>query len=383
MGYIDQLAAEKKAMKALMSKAGPNGENLTEAERKELKERFEKAKKLQERIDLFKGVNDLNADEVNTSSRNATTPGRLSLRSLATDIPRRAMRYSGKFGVKGLIQAGSTLVPVPIVNPGQPTPSYAGAEIPPRLVDYLPAVGREPVYDIIRETAVEDSGSAAVVPVGAEKPVKKLNLVRDTQTLKVVAVLTDEIDRFVLEDATSIRQWLGTRLTLEVINTVENEILHGDGTDTHLLGLDHVTGTQTQEWHNNIFDTIMLGINKLESIGVGVQVIALSSADWMEAQTRKDAEGHYYMSNVIDPTNRTMWGYQVAQVPGLAQGTGWVIGADSLAIGTDNMMRLEWDAATGFSRNAVRARVESRYALDVYKPHGLVKLNLTAPTSGK
>lgn len=379
MNILEQFDAEKKAAQRLVDKGA---DNLTEEEAQELKKHYAEAKRLKERIDMFKGVNDLNTDEMDNMSQSAGS-GHLSLRKLTTEIPHHALNYSRKFGVKGLIQAGSTLIPVPIVNPNAPIPNYAGAEIPPRLVDYLPAVKREPVYDIIRETAEENSGGAAVVPAGTEKPIKKLNLVRNTQTLKVIAVLTDEIDKFVLEDATSIRQWLGTRLTLEVINTVEDEILHGDGTETHLLGLDHVEGVQTQEWHNNIFDTIMLGINKLESIGIGVQVIALSSADWMDVQTRKDAEGRYYMSNVIDPTNRTMWGYQVAQVPGLDQGRGWVIGTDSLAIGTDNRMRLEWDAATGFSRNTVRARVENRYALDVYKPHGLVELKLTAPTTGK
>lgn len=60
MGYMEKLAAEKKAVKALYDKGM---ENLTDDEANELKNRFEEAKRLQERVDLFKGVNDLNVDE--------------------------------------------------------------------------------------------------------------------------------------------------------------------------------------------------------------------------------------------------------------------------------------------------------------------------------
>ena len=60
MGYMEKLAAEKKAVKALYDKGM---ENLTEDEATELKNHYEEAKRLQERVDLFKGVNDLNVDE--------------------------------------------------------------------------------------------------------------------------------------------------------------------------------------------------------------------------------------------------------------------------------------------------------------------------------
>ncbi|PWG63845.1 phage major capsid protein [Bifidobacterium callitrichidarum] len=382
MNILEQLEAEKAAAGKLVEKGGPDGSNLTEKEMKELRNHYEKAKSLKERVELFKGVNDLNFDGANPAARRGGASAHLSLRSLANEIPKEIISYSGRFGVKGLLQSGRTLLPVPIINNAEPIPTI-DAEIPPRLVDYLPAVGRkEPVYDILFETTPEeDSGGAAVVPEGAEKPVKRLGLKFKTQNLKVVAVLSDELDKFVLQDFSAIRTWLGNRLTLEVINAVEDEILHGDGSDKHLLGLDHIEGVQTQEWGGNILDTVMLGVNKVESVGVAAQLIALSTTDWMNAQRWKDAEGRYYMSpSIIDPVGRTMFGYQVVQVPGLEAGTGWVIGAGSVALSFGEEMHIEWNPYSGFTRNTIRARVENRYALDVFRAHGLVKLDLSGQT---
>lgn len=68
MGYMEKLAAEKKAVKALYDKGM---ENLTDDEANELKNHYAEAKRLQERVDLFQGVNDLNVDEAKPQAKAA------------------------------------------------------------------------------------------------------------------------------------------------------------------------------------------------------------------------------------------------------------------------------------------------------------------------
>ena len=51
MNLMDNLAAEKKAAQAILAKGM---DNITEKEQEELKQHYAEAKKLQERIDLFK-----------------------------------------------------------------------------------------------------------------------------------------------------------------------------------------------------------------------------------------------------------------------------------------------------------------------------------------
>ncbi|MBT1177587.1 HK97 family phage prohead protease [Bifidobacterium callimiconis] len=306
------------------------------------------------------------------------TKGHLDLRSFIKNAPAAAIATSQRYQEKGLVPNGQTLVEIPIVNT-VPIAGDIDAEIPPRLLDYIPAIRREvPVYAIIREVTPDEPGSASVVAPGEEKPVRKLGLERVEQSLKVVAVLTEPLDKYVVQDYVNVQDWLGPRLGSIVFDAIENEIINGDGNGTHFTGLNHIQGIQSQEWNANMFDTIAAGCSKLENIGVAPTLIALNPADWLTVQTYRDAEGRYYMSNVIDPAARTMWGHQIVAVPGLAKGTGWVIGANTLTLSTDGVQTVEWDTSLGFTRNQVQARAEGRYNLDVLKPHGLVKLALTA-----
>lgn len=318
----------------------------------------------------------------NTVTMN-NTKGRLDLRTLIKSAPQAAIDYSARFQTKGLIPSGQTTFEIPIVNT-VPLPADAGAEIPPRLLDYIPAILREaPVYAIIQEITPENPGAASVVAPGETKPVRKLGLQRVEQSLKVVAVLTEPLDKYVVQDYVNIQDWLGPRLANIVYDGIENEIINGDGTGAHFTGLNHIAGVQTQDWNANMFDTIAAGCSKLENVGVNPNLIALNPTDWLTVQTYRDAEGRYYMSNVIDPTARTMWGHQIVAVPGITQGTGWIIGAGALELSTDGQQTVEWDTSLGFFKNQVTARAEGRYNLDVLKAHGIVKLTLTAPTTGK
>ena len=38
----------------------------------------------------------------------------------------------------------------------------------------------------------------------------------------------------------------------------------------------------------------------------------------------------------------------------------------------------EWDPFTGFSRNEVQARTESRFAFDVFRPEAIAKVSTSA-----
>lgn len=51
MNLMDKLAAEKKAAQSILAKGM---DNITEKEQEELKQHYAEAKRLQERIDLFK-----------------------------------------------------------------------------------------------------------------------------------------------------------------------------------------------------------------------------------------------------------------------------------------------------------------------------------------
>ncbi|WP_162616451.1 phage major capsid protein [Xylanimonas allomyrinae] len=304
----------------------------------------------------------------------------LSLKRLADDLTAGMAGYSGRVspGIKGLVPAGETVIPIPLVNT-TPIPGAASLETPPRLVDVLPVEVRQaPVYSVLKQTVVPSAGAASVVAPGDVKPTKKLGVERVDSRLRVLAVLSEPQDKYLLEDAQNLRTWVGSELAEEIQSALEAEVLTGDGTGEHFTGLANTSGVQTQAFVRDPLVTVQYGLSKLANLGIAPSFVALSAADWLAIQTTRNASGTFDVGGPIDSTNQTAWGTRVVVVPGLAEGVGYVVGAESLTLSTDNHgVRAEWgNPGDTFTRNQVVARVEGRFNLDVMRPHGIVKLSL-------
>jgi HK97 family phage major capsid protein len=319
---------------------------------------------------------------IGRESATGTTEGRLSFNGFAPAIVRGMKAYSGNVApmTKGLVPSGETVVTVPLVNPGNPIPGTADLETPARLVDVLPvAVRQASVYRFLKQVPVADAGGAGVVAPGDLKPTMKLSLDDTTSRLRVIAVLSEPLDRFLLEDESTLRTWVGAELADGIQTALETEVLTGDGTGEHFTGLSHTIGIQTQAYAGTALDTLQYGLSKLQNLGISPQFIALSAADWLAVQTYKNGSGDYYIGGPVNAPARTAWGAPVVVVPGLTTGEGYIVGADTLALSTDGAgVRVDWGTpGDNFTRNQITARCEGRFNLDVIKPHGIVKLTMT------
>lgn len=281
---------------------------------------------------------------------------------------------------KGLTPAGQTVANIPLVN----TDPLAGGMIherTPRLVDVLPAIQREsPVYSFLRQAVIASPGGAEVVAPGAVKPTKKLGVERANSRLRVIAVLSEPVDKYLLEDASNLRTWVGTELGDAIEAELEQQVLTGTGAGEEFQGLATLSGIQTQAFTADPLVTVQHGLSKLQTLGIEASFVALSPTDWLTIQTTRNAGGGFDVGGPIDATNRTAWGTPVVVVAGLAAGSGYVVGKESLVISTDGQgVRIEWGTpGDSFTRNQIVARVEGRFNLDAPKPHGVVKLALTA-----
>lgn len=366
-----QLEKNKNEIKGILDKGD---DNITDAEIQRLKTLTAECKGIQAKLDA--------EDDLETAGKafqpaTGDGPRHIDVKSLRSLMPRMIRKQAAANGItKGIGSDGSALFPIPLIN----TTPYAGdtaAEHAPRLVDVLPTVTRSAsVYDAIVETGT--TGNAAVVQPGGKKPQTKLALKKVEQRLQVIATISDPIDKYVLQDTANLDTYVGTRLTDKVMDALETEVLTGDGQEGHLNGLASITEIQTQAWDNSMLDTLAAGINKLESIGVTAQTIAMSPADWLTLQRSKNADGDYYMSNVLDAVTRKVWGVTIATVAGLATGTAWIIGQDALTLSTDGQVDVEWNPYSSFDTNQTIARVEGRWQLDCYSPQRVVKTTLKA-----
>jgi len=288
--------------------------------------------------------------------------------------------YSRRVGLtKGLAPAGESVIAI-MPEEVAPFPSIEG-ERPPRLLDSLPSSPRSAAYSFLRQTVVSNPGAAGVVAPGGLKPTKRLGVRRVDDRLRVVAVLSEPTDRFLLEDEVSLSTWVAGELADAILTALEEEILTGDGTGEHFTGLAHTVGVQTQEFAVDPLVTVQHGLSKMQALGIAPSVVALSAADWLAIQTTRNASGGFDVGGPVDSTAQTAWGTRVVVVPGLAAGSGWIIGDQTVVLSYDGdaALRTDWGRpGDAFSRNEVVARVEGRFNLDVLRPHGIVQLDMTA-----
>lgn len=292
----------------------------------------------------------------------------------------RAMRdisvRAGGYGIKGLVPSGETVLNVPLVN-SIPIPADGSLAKPRRLVDMVPVVPREaPIYSFLKQIPATDPGGAAVVAPGAEKPVKKLGVQRVDSRLRVVAVLSEPIDKYLLEDAASLQTWVGAELVDAIEAELETQIISGDSAGENFTGISNTSGIQAQSFITDALVTTKYALSKLQVLNLEPEFIAMSSADLLDVQTFRDANGRFFDGGPVDVSASTLWGVPIVGIPGLSTGTAYAIAKDSLQLSTDGKLRLEWNSATGFTRNEVQGRVEGRFNLDVLRPYGIVEIDL-------
>jgi len=384
MNLKEKRAAALKAAQDIIAKAKAENRDLTADEVTEIERRGEEIRDLDVHIENARKGNAL-IDSIGRIEGGGPRSGHLQLAGLAKSMTAGMVAYATRLGrVKGLTPSGETVTPVPVVN-SLPFASTAG-ERPPRLADVLDAVVRpSPTYRILRQVNVADPGAAGVVAVGGTKPTFKLGFEAEDARLRVLAVLSEPIDKFLLEDATNLNTWVGQQLADQVEGAIEGEIVSGDGTGEHMTGLLNVSGAQVQAWAVDQLTTVLHGLSLLEQFSIAPQFVALAPADWLTIAGTRNSGGNFdaNASGPVDPATRRLWGAPVVVVPSLAAGTGLIVGEQSVTVSTDGAgLRTDWDSSTGFSTNELRARVEGRFNLDILRAHGLVKLSLTEPSEG-
>lgn len=299
----------------------------------------------------------------------ATAAGRKSAAALAAS----AMQGVDSWGRKALLPVGETAVST-VVDPephaeGRPAVSF---------LELLPAVSHgTPVYGFLRQN--ERDFAAAPVKVGDKKPTSKLGLERVEQTLKVLAHLSDPIDKYALADTPSLERFVGSELLFGLNRAVEDAVLHGADGITGILATD---GIESVDFADDVATTVRRAITALETAGHEAGAVVLSPAAWEAAElATAEGSGEYrHRTAPVDRAARTLWSVPVVVSTALADGEGVVLDTSSVALDVDQAgATVEWSANSGddFDRNQLRARCEGRFNASVFQPSGVVKVATT------
>ena len=257
---------------------------------------------------------------------------------------------------------------------------------PVRLLDRIPStVISAPSIEFISPSST--TGTAGVVARGATKPALVMNTTSTILQVRKIAATTGSNDESLM-DYSQWAAYVQTELTRAITDAENDEILNGDGTGEHILGIFATSGLLTRDYAtDHTADTTSTQLDCLERAISDLRVgpafaepdtIVLNPADWSKIRRIKNSYGAYLTQ--ADPTAaqaESLWGVPVVTTTTCPLGTGLVGNLEMAVQGfIRNGFTLEVSNSSGtdFTNNVTRFRAEERLTVGVARPAALVKV---------
>jgi HK97 family phage major capsid protein len=293
-----------------------------------------------------------------------------------------ADRARGKSRVSIALKAITTL--------GTGADTAAGALVNPQRVPGIitPPERRMTVRDLITPGRtisnslqyVQETGfvnNAATVVEGAEKPQTTIEYTEHTAKVATIAHWVQASVQ-ILDDAPQLESQIDGRLRYGLMYVEEQELLKGDGTGSHLLGLvpqatDYLSPIDIAD--ETMIDRLRLAMLQAVLAEYPATGHVLHPSDWARIETMKDAVGRYIIGNPQDGTTPTLWRLPVVETPAMDEDQ-FLTGAFKLGAQVfdreDAQVLLSTEDRDNFIKNMVTIRGEERLALCVYRPEAFI-----------
>lgn len=292
-----------------------------------------------------------------------------------SDFTAHAVKALTGGGMKAALAAGSTLVDTPIiagpVRLGEPPLTVAS------VFTQIPASGE--AFRYARQTT--RTNNAAPVAPGAVKPTSMFTFESVDDKVRVVAHITEALDRSLLDDAAQLANILELELRYGVAAALDDQLVNGDGTAPNLPGLLNLSGTRSQAMNVDIATTVHDAIMLLADDGISASAILMNSGDWSLLETeRQGAQGGWLLGSPVGgPTlpnasaTRQLWNVPVVLSSAMPVGTAIVgdfRGSAYLVVREQTRIDVSENVSDDFARNQVRIRAEGRFGVAWVRPRG-------------
>lgn len=294
---------------------------------------------------------------------------------------------------KALVQAGSVPVSVPL------DPDPVRMDVPVLALRQLITTVTNTTGQFAYMRQVVRDNNASVVPAGGRKPTSIYTLERIDDRVRVIAHLSEGIPRQDLDDAAMLRAFIDQEMRLGLDMALEDEIINGDGTGDSFLGLEHVPGTQEQEFVTDVLVTARKAVTRLERYGYASTAgFLMSPEDWEAFELTQDNEARFYFGGPVAAVNaasRRLWGVPVVVSEAAEPGGAYLADFSQVRLQVRQEGMLDWTenhydpnafpdeepaerGASDFERNLIRFRFEGRFGLEILRPSAIVKVDLGA-----
>lgn len=213
------------------------------------------------------------------------------------------------------------------------------------------------------------------------KPQSSMELEKVTTSVKTIAHWIP-VTRRALSDAPQIETLIDNFLRIGLELALESEIVTGNGTGEHFLGLDNTPNITLQSFDTDIKTTARKALTRAKVVGRAQQINAfvLNPYDWESLDLDTDGEDRYYFGGPMVLGQKRLWGKIVVESEAVFQGTGYT-GDLKQAILWDReqaTVRMSDGVEDYFVRNLVAILAELRAAFGVFRPPAIVRMDLQA-----
>lgn len=391
---LEQLAAEKKSAQAIIDKGM---ENITDDEQKALKEHYEKAKSLSERVTLFKSVNQdldqLGEQPKAAAKSHAKSLGEFYVQQLQEKNLTVAQTKSHPFETPEFKAESDTHVA------GGPDGAYGPIVTDIDQSAVWPYEHTLTVAELFSSGSVSGNtikypvygafeGGAKTVKEGAQKP--QLHLPEPTWLMDSLAEVAAwwKISDDMAEDLPYVVSEIDQHAKYNLLLQEEIQLVSGDGSDANINGVLNREVQTLAKAKDSDQDRIFKATTLISTAtGFPADAVVINPTDYEALRLSKDANGQYFgggffsgqygMGGVLQ--NPALWGLRTVVTPSIAAGT-VLVGAFKAGGMVFRKGGLRADSTNSnendFTNDKITFRVKERLGLQVKYPKAFVKVTL-------
>jgi len=240
-----------------------------------------------------------------------------------------------------------------------------------------------PVETDVPMTGGLNATQAAVVSEGAKKAQSQVSFDLKSTPVRTIAHFM-KASRQIMDDAPQLQSYIDGRLRYGLQFAEEIELLTGDGTGQHLLGIipqaSSYSAAFTPESATQI-DAIRLAILQATLAYYPTTGIILHPTDWAKIEVTKDTLGRYIVGDPQGQVAKRLWTLPVVDTQAMSA-THFLVGAFRLGAQIFDRQSIEVLISTenedDFVKNMITIRGEERLALAVYRPGAFIYGTLPA-----
>jgi len=227
------------------------------------------------------------------------------------------------------------------------------------------------------ETSDPHVTAASVVSEGALKP--KTDITFDLRSVPVRTIAhRTKASRQIMDDAPQLQSYVDGRLRYGLQYVEENELLYGDGTGQHLLGIVPQATAYVGAFaptNPQAIDVLRLASLQATLALYPATGYVLHPTDWAKIELTKDGMQRYLVGDPQNQIAKRLWTLPVVDTPAMTV-SHFLTGAFQLGAQIFDRLSIEVMISTededNFSRNMITIRAEERLALAVYRPQAFI-----------